>query len=371
MGLYLHIPFCRKACHFCDFHFTVNLKGIDALLLALQQEAEQASADWKQSSFDSVYLGGGTPGLLGPKRLGPLLEHMHRCFTLNPDAEITLETNPDDLLEFGTEGWKALGINRLSLGVQTLNPQVLANMNRAHTADQARRALDLIEASGIPKVSVDLMFGMPGQGTQELIQNAEELAARNIQHVSIYGLTVEKGTALERMVRLKQVELPEEDEVAEQYLALNQALSKAGFEHYEVSNYARNGQRSLHNSAYWSGEDYLGLGPSAHSLKGDLRWFNRSSNAAYVQSMNGQGGIREPEELNADQKINEWLLTRMRTVEGLGAAEALQRVGAKQWSKWLELKQKFPDNWFQADRPLAFSPQGWLMMDGFLREAVL
>jgi oxygen-independent coproporphyrinogen-3 oxidase len=371
MGLYLHIPFCRKACHFCDFHFTVNLKGIDELLLALLTEAEQASEEWRPHTFTSLYFGGGTPGLLGPQRLGPLLEQMRRRFNLSPDAEITLETNPDDLLEFGPQAWKSLGVNRLSLGIQSMNPKLLAQMNRAHSADQALKALDLIEASGIPNVSVDLMFGLPGQTTQELIQTAQALRSRNIHHVSIYGLTVEKGTALERMVRLEQVKLPEEEEVAEQYLALNRVLSEGGFEHYEVSNYARNGQRSRHNSAYWSGEDYLGLGPSAHSLKGDLRWFNRSSNGAYIQAMKGEGSIREPEELTADQKINEWLITRMRTLEGVSEAEAMQRVGSKQWLNWLELKKKFPEQWFQKERPLAFSPQGWLMMDGFLRTAVL
>lgn len=341
------------------------------MLLALQQEAELASKEWKQHTFASLYLGGGTPGLLGPNRLAPLIEKIRQCFSLSPEAEFTLETNPDDLLEFGTENWKALGVNRLSLGVQSLNPDVLAQMNRAHSADQARRALDLIEASGIPKVSVDLMFGFPGQETRQLIQDAQELVARNIHHVSIYGLTVEKGTALERMLRLEQIKLPEEEEVAEQYLALNRVLTRAGFEHYEVSNYARNGQRSVHNSDYWSGEDYLGLGPSAHSLKGDLRWFNRSSNGAYLKAMKGHGSIQEPEELNAEQKINEWLITRMRTMEGVSTAQALPRVGDEQWARWLELKQKFPADWFQNDRPLAFSPQGWLMMDGFLRQAVL
>lgn len=371
MGLYVHIPFCRKACNYCDFHFTVNLNGVKPLLQALSTEAQIQSPFWTQHTFDSVYFGGGTPGLLGPLHLEPLLNALRRNFSIASEAEITLESNPDDLLEFGAQDWKNLGINRISLGIQSLNSRVLARLNRAHDAKQALQALDLIEAAGFQRVSVDLMFGLPGQSQTDLLSTATELAQRNIHHISAYGLTVESGTQLELALRKGKEHLPEEEESAEQFLSLHTVLSEAGFEHYEVSNYARSGQRSRHNSAYWSGEDYLGLGPSAHSLQADKRWFNRSSNGAYVQAMRMNTSIQDLEDLSPNQKVNEWLMTRMRTIEGATAQEAVHRVGEAQWKIWQNLKSEFPDSWFQAEKDLAFSAEGWLMMDSYLRKAIL
>jgi oxygen-independent coproporphyrinogen-3 oxidase len=371
MGLYVHIPFCRKACHYCDFHFTVNLNGVKPLLQALSIEAQNKAPFWTQQTFDSIYFGGGTPGLLGPRQLEPLLNTLRSNFSIAAEAEITLETNPDDLLEFGAQAWKDLGINRISLGIQSLNTQVLARLNRAHDAKQALQALDKIEAASFQRVSVDLMFGLPGQSREDVLSAARELAHRNVHHISAYGLTVETGTQLELAVRKGKEQLPEEEESAEQFLSLHSVLSEAGFEHYEVSNYARAGQRSRHNSAYWSGEDYLGLGPSAHSLQADKRWFNRSSNGAYVQAMQQNTSIQDLEELSANQKVNEWLMTRMRTLEGAEAEEAVRRVGITQWNIWQDLKSEFPASWFQTDKDLAFTAEGWLMMDSFLRKAIL
>jgi len=275
----------------------------------------------------TVYLGGGTPSLLRQEELTRILESVQRCFHPEPNAEISLEANPDDMEEAAMDGWRRVGVNRLSIGVQSFQDGDLLAMNRVHDAARALRAIRSAREHGFSNFSIDLIYGSPWLSREDWRRNLDLAISLQIPHLSCYALTLEEQTPLAYRVRAGRLPAPDPDEQAEQFLLLMERLEHAGYEHYEISNFALPGYRSQHNSAYWRAEPYLGLGPSAHSFRGRMRQWNVSHNAQYIRSL--ESGIlpSEQEELSDTQRRNEYIMTSLRTIEGLNLERFRQESG--------------------------------------------
>lgn len=315
-GIYVHIPFCRKACHYCNFHFSTTLKLKNGLVNALLKEIDLTPGK-ELAPVETVYLGGGTPSLLEPSELASILDRIRSSFQILPGAEFTLEANPDDISAASAAAWRELGFNRLSIGIQSFREQDLRWMNRAHDADQAREAIEIIMAAGFADHSIDLIYGVPGLDDAAWLENLERAIALRVPHISAYGLTVEPETALEKMIRLKKKEDVDADHQARQYLMAMDRLEQAGYEHYEISNWALPGRRSRHNSSYWKGIPYFGIGPSAHAYDGNARRWNIAHNQRYIEALEkGERPVTE-EQLTPVQRFNETVMIALRTMEGI------------------------------------------------------
>lgn len=316
-GIYLHIPFCKQACHYCNFHFSTSLKLQNDFLGALLKEITIRRDYLDREEVQTVYFGGGTPSLLAEPALDAIMDHLHASFSIARDAEVTLEANPDDINTESLLMWKRRGINRLSIGIQSFFEEDLLWMNRAHTAAQAQNCVSLAINAGFSNMSIDLIYGTPALSDEKWQYNLATAADLRIPHLSCYALTVEPGTALDVMTKKKKVKQASSDDQARQFLMMSDYLRSRGYEHYEISNLALPGMRSQHNSAYWSGTKYLGLGPSAHSFDGASRQWNISNNALYIKSL-GEGKIPfEIEALTEQQRTNEYIMTSLRLIEGL------------------------------------------------------
>jgi oxygen-independent coproporphyrinogen-3 oxidase len=330
-GIYIHIPFCRQACHYCNFHFSVSLRYKNELTDALLKEIEIVAQSIKSNKekIETIYFGGGTPSLYSGKEIERILQSIHSGFTVAADAEITLEANPDDITEDQIAAWKKADINRLSIGIQSFFEEDLKWMNRAHTAEQAMNNLQLA-LSHFNNVTIDLIYGTPGLTHEKWEANVRKAIELNIPHLSCYALTVEPKTPLQKMISQHKAEDVDPSKQSEQFLLLIQWLEEAGYEHYEISSFAKAGFRSRHNSSYWNGVNYYGFGPSAHSFNGTTRWWNVANNNIYIQSIN-QGILPlEKEELTLVQKINEYIMTSLRTLEGLDLKKLEEMTDSKE-----------------------------------------
>lgn len=328
-GIYVHIPFCRKACHYCNFHFSVSLKNKNDLIVSLLKEANLRKNYLQGEEINTIYLGGGTPSLLSEEDLTRIFEQLSKSFVIATDAEITLEANPDDINSSQLEAWRAIGINRLSIGIQSFFEEDLQWMNRAHNAAQARNCIELAQQAGFYNLSIDLIYGTPGLTDERWQQNVQTALSLNIPHLSCYALTVEPGTALQKMVEQHKKENTDPEKQARHFIQLMEWLQQAGYEHYEISNFARPHHRSRHNSSYWGGKKYLGLGPSAHSFDGKSRQWNIANNALYIQSLEKNTISFEEEMLTSVQRLNEYIMTSLRTAEGLDLDYTKAHFGAK------------------------------------------
>lgn len=326
-GIYLHIPFCRQACSYCDFHFSTLRHHQPAMVKALIQELEQRAPRWPGGQMSSVYLGGGTPSLLSVAELESLLLAVERHFNLHPRAEITLEANPDDLSPEYLRQLRALGINRLSIGLQSFDDRHLRLMNRSHTAAQSRQCLDWLPAAGFDNYTVDLIYGVPGQSLQHWKNQLAELAQIGPPHFSAYALTIEPRTALEHQIRTGALALPDEERVAAHFAYLQEWATGEAYRHYELSNLARQGFRARHNSSYWQGKPYLGLGPGAHSYDGRHRFANVASNPRYLKALQLEAPAGSWEELEPGDRYNEYVMTRLRLDEGFSWSDLEAKFG--------------------------------------------
>ena len=315
-GIYIHIPFCRQACHYCNFHFATSLTHKNELVASLLKEIDFQKNYLQNEVVETVYFGGGTPSLLEIAELRSQLEKIRAIFVVSSDAEITLEANPDDISEEKLRGWKEAGINRLSIGIQSFFDEDLQWMNRAHTAREAMDNLQLARLE-FENITADLIYGTPSLTNDKWRKNVETILSYNIPHLSCYALTVEPKTPLQKMILSGKSETVNPDQQSEQFLLLMDWLDEAGYEHYEISNFAKPGFRSRHNASYWQGKKYLGIGPSAHSFDGVSRQWNIANNVQYIHSI-GQNRLPfEKELLAAGQQLNEYIMTSLRTVEGL------------------------------------------------------
>ncbi len=316
-GIYIHVPFCKKACHYCNFHFSTQQQLQPEMVKAICREASLRK-DFIQEPISTLYFGGGTPSLLLASELDLILSTLQEHYKIGADTEITLEANPDDITNEKLSQWFNTGVNRLSIGIQSFFEEDLQWMNRAHNAIQAKDCIENAQIAGFNNLTIDLIYGTPGLTNERWQQNIQTALSLGIPHLSCYALTVEPNTALDHMVRNGQKKDVDTDIQATHFNMLTQTLQEAGFEHYEISNFAKPGFRSQHNSSYWQGKPYLGLGPSAHSFDGALtRQWNISNNPLYISSLQ-QGVVPfESETLTMAQKINEYLMTSLRTMEGI------------------------------------------------------
>ena len=315
-GIYIHIPFCRKACTYCNFHFSTNHQLINQVIDSIGIEMSLQSM-YLSGPSETVYLGGGTPSLLNRSQLETVLNKIGSIFKVLPKAEVTLEANPDDINEEQLNAWVELGINRLSSGIQSFRDQDVQWMGRAHNANQALNCIKLAQKAGIENISIDLIYGIPGLSDEDWSNNIDFAITSGVPHLSCYALTVEPKTALAH--KINQQVIPDVDtaQQANHFQILQEKIDEAGFEQYEISNFSLPGKRSKHNANYWSGKHYLGLGPSAHSFNGLSRQWNISNNALYIQSL-AKGIIPfELENLTQTQQINEYIMTALRTIEGI------------------------------------------------------
>ncbi len=282
-GIYLHIPFCRQACHYCNFHFSTSLKGKNDFVGALLKEMRLRKDYIGGEPVETIYFGGGTPSLLEAGELEAIMEGLRMHFVIDPGAEITLEANPDDIEGIRLEAWRVAGINRLSIGIQSFFEADLQWMNRAHNAVQAGECIRMAQEEGFRNISIDLIYGGPTLPDSHWMENVDRAIALQIPHLSCYALTVEPRTALDKMIQQHKKQDVSPDDQARQLLLLMDWMKQSGYEHYEISNFALPGHRSRHNSAYWQGKTYLGLGPSAHSYNGVSREWNVANNALYIK----------------------------------------------------------------------------------------
>ena len=325
-GLYIHIPFCRKACNYCNFHFSTSLNQINEMVSSIAKEMEMRAKEIDEE-INTIYFGGGTPSLLHIGLLETLMNAAREHYNINDQAEITLEANPDDIDLEKAEAWKTLGINRFSIGIQSFADENLKWMNRAHNAKQSITAVDIIKQTGFQNYSIDLIYGTPGQSMEGWIKDLRTAFELGVPHLSCYALTVEEKTALNSLI--KKGELPEinQDEQAERFEALMQLSADAGYHHYEISNFALTGYESKHNSAYWEGAVYLGFGPSAHSFDGVKRKWNISNNNAYIKSLTNHLLPQKEETLSKKDVLNEYIMTALRQSKGIEKKILLQKGG--------------------------------------------
>lgn len=321
-GIYVHIPYCKKACHYCNFHFSTNTSHLNDFVDALLLEIALQKHYLPHPHIASIYLGGGTPSLLNNAHLEKIIDSLARHFDLSEVKEVTLEANPDDISAEKLLFWKTLGITRLSIGVQSFFDNNLQWMNRTHNAAQAKKSIQLAQEAGFEQLNIDLIYGLPNMSDDLWQQNIALFLDFDLPHLSAYCLTVEPQTPLEAMIRKGKKKLPDDEAALRQFEWLIDTLSANGYEHYEISNFARPGRYGLHNLSYWQGAPYLGLGPSAHSFNGTCRQWNISNNLTYIRSLRLYHKVpAEVELLSIENRFNETVMTRLRTSWGLSLTE--------------------------------------------------
>jgi oxygen-independent coproporphyrinogen III oxidase len=317
MHLYLHIPFCRQACHYCDFHFSTNLNMKTAMTHAIAKEIVLRKDYLGTSTLNTIYFGGGTPSLLSENELGLLMDTIHQHFEVSSNAEITLEANPDDITPNHLHHWKKAGINRLSIGVQSFNEQHLQQLHRIHTASESLNCIKLAQDIGFQNISIDLIYAIPAPSHAIWQQDLSIATNLQIPHLSAYCLTIEPQTVFGNWLKKKKIQPIDEEFAAQQFEILLQHTSQQGYEQYEISNFAKPNFYSQHNSSYWQHEAYLGVGPAAHSYNGDrLRQFNVANNAQYIKHITEGTIPAQLDPLDVADLCNEYILTSLRTQWG-------------------------------------------------------
>jgi oxygen-independent coproporphyrinogen-3 oxidase len=326
-GLYLHIPFCRKNCSYCDFYFSLNKKHEPAFFNALRTELALRKFEISGESIDTVYFGGGTPSYASPGELERVLDLIRTTYIFSGNPEITLEANPDDLTRENLNAWKQAGINRLSIGVQSFDDRFLELLGRRHDSRQVFEGLEETRAVGFENITIDLIYGIPGMYPEDWQKQVEIFSDLDIPHLSAYALTVEPRTLLSRRVEKGIVRLPDDEIFETMFLYVSKKLDEAGYEHYEISNWAKPGYRSRHNTSYWQGKMYMGFGPSAYSYDGyETRRWNVANLHKYIKGITGgTDKWYETEQLSGRDLYNELIMTRLRLLEGVREAEVEKR----------------------------------------------
>jgi len=315
-GIYIHIPFCKQACHYCDFHFSTSLKKKKDLIQSLITELELRKEEFKNTEVETIYFGGGTPSLLTNNELQSIIDAVDGNYSVVAYPEITLEANPDDLSHNRIEALTNTPINRLSIGIQSFFETDLKLMNRAHNAQEAKACLEKA-VEHFDNISLDLIYGIPGASNEQWIKNIEMALSFGVPHISSYALTVEPKTALASFIEKGIIENVDDEQAHEQFHILKEQLEDAGFIHYELSNFGKEGFFSKNNSAYWQGKSYIGIGPSAHSFNGKQRGWNVRNNTKYIKAVLNGDLPMEIEQLTKIDQYNEYIMTGLRTVWGV------------------------------------------------------
>ena len=419
-GIYIHIPFCKQACHYCDFHFSTSLKKKDELILALQQELILRKDEFKNQTVTTIYFGGGTPSLLSPEELETIIKTIYKNYKVSKAPEITLEANPDDLIAAKNKNFSLvavknsnktipenvslsafedsskaisktvslsavedlnstkhsifqnylnIGINRLSIGVQSFFEADLKLMNRAHNSEEAQKCI--AEAvTYFNNISIDLIYGIPGASNQQWITNIQTALNFGVPHISSYALTVEPKTALASLIKQGKIDNVNDEVAQEQFFILKEQLENAGFEHYELSNFAKKGFYSQNNSAYWLGKPYIGIGPSAHSFNGEARSWNVANNAKYLKALAENKLPQETELLSETDKYNEYIMTGLRTIWGVSLLRIEKEFGKENLNYLLAQATPYitQELLYIRDNTLKTTEKGQFLCDGIAAE---
>lgn len=315
-GIYIHIPYCKQACSYCDFYFSTSLSSKDGFVQTLLKEIALRQAETIQP-IDTIYFGGGTPSLLSIEEINHILSAIHQYYTVSPGAEVTLEANPDNLTDQYLRGLLQVGINRLSIGLQSFNEQELHELKRTHTAQQNLQVVKRAQAAGFNNISVDLIYGTPWITLEQWQQHLQTVIDLDVQHISCYQLTIEEKTELHHRIKKGQVPVPDDAHTEQQFLLLIAVLKQAGFVHYEISNFGKPGFFSRHNTSYWKDIPYIGLGPSAHGYDGKKRYANVPNIHTYIRKITAGEAWYEVEERNEKNVYNDLVLTGLRTIFGV------------------------------------------------------
>jgi len=315
-GIYIHIPFCRQACYYCDFHFSTNLSIQTEICLAIGRELELQKDYLGKDLIETIYFGGGTPSLLQDTDLDVIFNSIHKNFSVSADPEITIEVNPDDITEEKLKSLKKFRTNRLSIGVQSFDDTILKFLNRFHNSAQAENSIRLARQIGFDNINIDLIYAIPARHLPLLQKDLDRLLSLSPEHISAYSLTVEEKTVFGKWYSANKFSPVPEEENAHQFELIMDTLSQAGYDHYEISNYAKPGFISGHNSSYWKQKKYLGVGPSAHSFDGVSRQANVSNNHIYLKSLKSETVPATKETLAREDYINEYIMTSLRTSWG-------------------------------------------------------
>ena len=342
-GIYIHIPFCKQACHYCDFHFSTSMKKKDEMVLALAKEIQLRKNEFQNEIIETIYFGGGTPSVLTNAEIEFLIQTIYDNFEVAENPEITLEANPDDLSEERIIALTETPINRLSIGIQSFFETDLKLMNRAHNSAEAKKSLQ-IATRYFENISVDLIYGIPGLTNEMWLQNIETALGFNIPHISSYALTVEPKTALKKLIQTGKIAEPKDEVAQEHFQILVDTLQESGFIHYELSNFGKENYFSKNNSAYWLGKKYLGIGPSAHSYDGISRSWNIANNSIYLKSIGENILPSEREILSTNDQYNEYVMTGLRTIWGVSLDRIENEFGEKYLDYLLKQSQKFLDD---------------------------
>lgn len=372
-GIYIHIPFCRQACRYCDFYFTVSLKFMDSFIDAVVEEIRQKGEKEEGKALGSLYLGGGTPSLLSEGQLEKILSAINRHNSFLKDSEWTMECNPDDLDASTLKKLRNMGFNRLSIGIQSFQEKDLALMRRSHNAEQAETSVKKAVSAGFDNISIDLIYGIPGQDISRWEDNLDKAAALPIAHLSAYHLTFEPGTIFEHWRKKGKLMPVAEDSSIQQYQMLRERMQRAGFDHYELSNMAREGKWSRHNLLYWSGQAYQGFGPSAHSFNGRQRSWNISSLKDYMEGIQMGKSVGQEERLSLKERYHDYLITSLRTKWGADPAYLEKAFGTPVRRHFENKARSFIElgKLITVGDKIIIEPGHWLITDHILRALFL
>ena len=378
-GIYIHIPFCKQAGHYCDFHFSTSLKKRDELVLALAKELEMRKDEFNNITVETIYFGGGTPSLLTTDELQFLIKKVYEYYKVSETPEITLEANPDDLIQAKLsvrevsstifEAYKKIGINRLSIGIQSFFEDDLKLMNRAHNSQEAKSCLEEAKRY-FDNISIDLIYGIPGLTIAQWQKNIDIALSFEIPHISSYVLTVEPKTAFESFIRKGIIENVDDDLSREQFHILVETLEAHDFVHYELSSFGKKGFFSRNNSAYWQGKPYLGIGPSAHSFSGNTRSWNIKNNSKYIKVIEAGAFPKETETLSTTDSYNEYVMIGLRTAWGVSLQNVASNYGLEYKKHLLEQSQTFINQQllYIDDEKLLVTKKGKFLCDGIASE---
>jgi oxygen-independent coproporphyrinogen-3 oxidase len=372
-GIYIHIPFCRKLCHYCDFYHVIAPEENTSYIGALKKEAEIRQDYLAGKTVKTIYIGGGTPSVLAVKELGDILDHLGRLFVIEPENEITVEANPDDVTGDYLTDLRAIGINRISLGVQSWRDEDLRMMNRRHTVMQASDALEKSMKAGFKNISIDLIYGIPGMGIDNWAGNLDKTLSFDIKHLSAYHLTIEPGTVFGKMKEKGLLAEVDEEESTAEFNLLIEKTESAGFIQYEISNFGKPEYFSVHNTNYWRQVPYMGLGPSAHSFNGYSRQWNVRDLKKYMKALKGGKLLFEKEELDIKTKFNEYIMTSLRTMWGIDL-EYVEKIFEKEGYDYvINLSGKFINYGLmrQENKNLVLTNQGKMISDNIISEFMM
>ena len=365
-GIYLHIPYCKQKCNYCNFHFSTNTKNVNEMINAMLIEIENKKDYLFNQEIETIYFGGGTPSFIQTSHINSLIKKIFFLYQVKADAEITLELNPDDISENKLRELKSTGINRLSIGVQSFHDEDLKFMNRSHDGNMARNSIAIAKKLGFKNITIDLIYGLPNLSNKNWEANLNTVKQLKINHFSAYALTVEPKTKLDYLIKNKKLDPISDEKIEEHFKKLQEISVRIGFVQYEISNFCKDKVISKHNSSYWKKKKYIGIGPSAHSFNGNSRQWNIKSNSKYVLKLKSQEEYYEIEKLSENEKYNEYVLTTLRTMWGINQKYLTKNYNKKINLKFTSLIKKWVESGdvIKENENFKLSKKGMLMADG-------